>query len=335
MRAIARVMMSVWVLSGAGAASAAEPGNLWQVETSMEMPGMKMPARSQQICTPVNAEGPEGLSGNDDKCTMSNVRRSPGKFSWDVTCPEGSGTGEMVYQGRDAYTSTMTMTTDGRTMKMVARGKRVGNCDASQMKKEIAALQAQAESQTNQGMAQACSSMVDALMPANLQNYQCAPKYKTQLCAKFQTKAGFAEVAARPSTGQAALDSGTLPEVARFCGVDGEAMRSKLCGEASRSEDLDFLGKSCPVQGRVIAQRECAGRGFTSPPAERYRDFCGHYARSLMQGDDAGTGGAPAEAGGAGGASGAGATGSGTSGSGAPGQAVEEGAKKLKGLLGF
>ncbi|MFO0689528.1 MAG: DUF3617 family protein [Myxococcota bacterium] len=289
---------------------------------------MKMPPRSQQVCTPVRAEGPEALSGGDDRCQMTNVKRSASRFSWDVTCPDGSGTGEMVYEGRDAYTSTMTMTAEGRTMKMVTRGKRIGDCDASQMKKQVAAVQAQA----NQGMEQMCAGMVDALLPGNLQTYQCAPKYKSQLCGKFQTKAGFAEVASRQVTGQAVLDSGTLPEVSRFCGVDGEAMRSKLCGEASRSEDLAFLGKTCPDQGRVIAQRECAGRSFSSPPAERYREFCNDYARAQMQGDSAGdsappsAGATPAEAG---------APSSGSPGSGVPGQAVQEGAKKLKGLLGF
>jgi len=317
-----RSIAMTWILLCAGAAMAAEPGHLWQVDTTMEMSGMKMPGQSHQVCAPVDAEGPETLSGGDDKCKMSNVRRSPGKFSWDVTCPDGSGSGEMIYQGRDAYTATMTMMADGRTMKMVTQGKRMGDCDASQMKKQVAAVQAQA----NQGMAQACAGMVDALLPGNLQTYDCAPKYKTELCAKFQTKAGFSEVASRQATGQPMLDSGTLPEVARFCGVDGEAMRTKLCSEANRSQDLDFLGKSCPGERQAIAQRECAGRGFTSPPAERYRDFCGNYARTEMQGAGDGDASAP---GASGGASGTGAP------VGDPGQAVQEGAKKLKGLLGF
>jgi hypothetical protein len=303
----------VGILLAAGTAWGATPGNLWQLETNMEMTGMKMPGQNRQICAPVNAEGPEALSGNDSECTMSNVRRSPGKFSWDVRCPNGSGSGEMIYQGADSYTSTMTMTADGQTMKMVTRGKKIGACDAGQAKKQIAA----AEAQGNQAMAQMCASLVDGLMPGNLQTYNCEPKYKDELCRRFSTKAGFGEVASRQRTGQPALDSGMLPEVSRFCGVDGEAMRVRLCGEASENEDLDFLGKSCPEQGRVIAQRECAGRGFTSPPAPRYRDFCGQYARSAMQGEsEAGQSGAAPS-------------------SGTPGKAVQEGAKKLKGLLGF
>ncbi|MBY0398761.1 DUF3617 domain-containing protein [Myxococcota bacterium] len=322
-----RTIAVALILLSAATASAAEPGDLWQVETSMEMAGMKMPSQSQQVCTPLKSEGPEALSGEDDRCTMSIVRRSGNKFSWEVACPDGSGSGEMIYQGRDAYTSTMTMTAEGRTMKMMTRGKRIGDCDASQIKKQVAAAQAQG----SQGMEQMCSAMVDALLPANLQTYQCKPEYKTQLCSKFQTKAGFAEVASRQAAGQAALGAGSLPEVSRFCGVDGEAMRTKLCGEASRSEDLAFLGKSCPDEAKRIAQRECAGRSFTSPAAVRYRDFCSEFARARMQGDSGDAAGlrgvtGPAESG---------APESETPGTNVPGRAVEEGAKKLKGLLGF
>lgn len=302
------------VLVISGVAQAAEPGNLWQVDTSMEMAGMKMPGRNQQVCTPVAAEGPEAMAGGDSECTMSNVQRSAGKFSYDVTCPQGSGSGEMIYQGRDSYTMTMNMTSDGQTMKMVTHGKRLGDCDASVVKKQVAAAQAQATA----GMAQACNSMVDSLMPGNLETYQCEAKYKDQLCRKFQTKEGFGTVAARPTTGQAALDAGTLPEVARACGVDATALRTRFCSEASRSEDLEFLGANCPAQAQVVAQRECAGRSFSSPAAPKYQGFCGTYARAMMQGGaggDEASGAAPATS--------------------PPTEAIQEGAKRLKGMLGF
>ena len=303
-------------------AAAAEPGNLWQVETSMEMPGMKMPGRSQQVCAPVASEGPEVLAGGDSECTMSNVKRSAGKFSYDVTCPQGSGSGEMTYQGKDSYTSKMTMSADGQTMTMVTHGKRVGACDASQMKKQVA----QAQAQGNAGMAQMCASMVDTLMPGNLQTYRCDPKYKKALCTKFSTKEGFATVAPRQPVGQPALDTGTLAEVAKFCGADANALRSRFCADAKRSDDLVFLGANCPAESSAIAQRECAGRSFTSPPAPKYNEFCGTYARAKMQHRSAGEAAqAP------------------SSDDAAPtsppvnpaGEAVQEGAKKLKGLLGF
>jgi hypothetical protein len=308
------IVVAFVLISVAASAGAAEPGNLWQIETSMEMPGMKMPAQSQQVCAPVSAEGPEAMAGEDSECEMTNIRRTPGKFSYDVRCPQGSGTGEMIYEGQDRYTSRMTMTAEGRTMTMVTRGQKVGACDAGAVKKQVEAAQAQAAA----GMEQACASMVETMMPANLETYQCAPRYKQKLCRKLETKAGFAEVAPRQPMGNPALDSATLPEVARFCGVDAEGLRARLCGEANRSEDLEFLGSSCPAEAQVIAQRECAGRSFTTPPAARYRDFCGQYARAMMQG------GSEEET-----TSSPDATGE------AAGEAVREGAKRLKGMLGF
>jgi len=294
---------------------AQEPGNLWEVTTSMEGAGMTMPAQTQQVCAPVNAEGPEAMAGGDNQCQMTDIRRSPGKFSYKVQCPQGSGTGEMTYQGNDSYTQVMTMTMEGTTMKMSTRGKRVGSCDASQVKKQIAAIQSQAAA----GMAQACGGVVQQMLPAQLQSLECDAKYKTQLCERFGTKDGYRAVAARQPMGEPMMDSGTLPEVAKYCGVQAEQVRERLCNQANSSGDLDFLGAQCPALAQPIAQRECAGRGFTTPPAEKYRDFCSNYAREMMDG--------------------------GANGAAAPAPAsppakpsaddvLKEGAKRLKGLFG-
>lgn len=265
---------------------AQEPGNLWEVTTSMEASGMKMPARTQQICTPVNVEGPEAMAGEDNRCQMTDIQRSPGRFSYKVKCPEGSGSGEMTYQGKDSYTQDMTMTMDGDTMKMSTKGKRIGSCDASKMKKQVAAIQAQSAAQIEQ----VCAAAPAQMLPTQLDNLNCDPKYKKQLCDRLGTKQGFSTVAARQPMGEPTMDSGTLPAVAKYCGVQAEAIRERLCTEASKSEDLAFIGGQCPVLAQPIAQRECAGRSFSTPPAEKYREFCNTYAQAMMQGssgDDA------------------------------------------------
>jgi hypothetical protein len=51
---------------------------------------------------------------------------------------------------------------------------------------------------------------------------------------------------------------------------------------ADKNESLVFLARQCPVQAQPIAQRECAGRGYTTPPAAKYRDFCSNYAGKLL-----------------------------------------------------
>lgn len=271
----------------ASAVGAEEPGNLWEVTTSMEGGGMKMPGQTQQVCAPVTAEGPEAMSGGDNRCQMSDIQRSPGKFTYKVQCPDGSGTGEMTYQGRDSYTQVMTMTMDGETMKMSMQGKRIGTCDASKVKKQMAAIQAQGAA----AMAQACGSLVEQMMPGQLASMECDPKYKKQICDRLGTKDGFRLAASRQPMGEPVMDSGTLPEVAKSCGVQAEQVRERLCNDASKSDDLDFIGAQCPALAQPIAQRECAGRGFTTPPAEKYRDFCSNYASELMDGgaSEAGT----------------------------------------------
>lgn len=307
----------------ASAARAVEPGNLWEVTTAMEGGGMSMPGRTQEVCTPVNAEGPEAMSPGDDRCQMTDIQRSPGKFTYKVQCPEGSGNGVMTYQGRDNYSQVLTMTMDGQTMKMSTQGKRIGDCDASKVKKQMAAIQAQSAA----GMAQACGSVLEQMLPAQLDSLECEPKYRKQLCERFQTKAGFSLVASRPPMGNAMMDSGTLPEVAKFCGVQAEPVRTRLCNDANRSEDLDFLGAQCPALAQPIAQRECAGRDFTTPPAEKYRDFCSNYARGMMGGGTAGSGDdadTPPTA----------ATPAGPAAKPTAEDMMKEGAKRLKGLFG-
>lgn len=277
MRSLFAVLVLAVLASSAGAE---EPGNLWEVTTSMEGAGMKMPGQTQQVCAPVNAEGPEAMSAEDNRCQMTDIRRSPGKFSYKVQCPDGSGTGEMTYQGKDSYTQVMTMTMDGETMKMSTQGRRIGPCDASKVKKQIAGIQAQAAA----GMAQACGSLVEQMMPGQLASMECDPKYKKQLCDRFGTRDGFRMAASRQPMGEPMMDSGTLPEVAKYCGVQAEQVRERLCNDANKAGDLDFIGAQCPALAQPIAQRECAGRGFTTPPAEKYRDFCSNYARGMMDG---------------------------------------------------
>ncbi|MBL8200862.1 MAG: DUF3617 family protein [Chromatiales bacterium] len=301
----------------ASPALAQEPGNLWEVTTSMEGGGMTMPGRTQQVCAPVNAEGPEAMASEDNRCQMTDVRRSPGRFSYKVQCPDGSGTGEMTYQGNDSYTQVTTMTMDGTTMKMSTKGKRIGSCDASKVKKQIAGMQAQAAA----GMAQACGSTVEQLLPGQLAGLDCDPKYRKQLCDRFGTRDGYRLVASRQPMGEPIMDSGTLPEVAKYCGVQAEQVRERLCSDANRAEDLDFIGAQCPALAQPIAQSECAGRGFTTPPADKYRDFCSNYARGMM---DGGAGDAAANH----------ATPAAPDAKPSADDVLKEGAKRLKGLFG-
>ena len=313
-----RVLIAAFFLI-ATPAFAQEPGNLWDITTSMEMDGMKMPGGKQQVCTPVDAEGPDAMASKDDECTVTDIQASPGRYSYKMQCPDGSGTGLMTYRGKDSFTSDVTMVMDGETMKMVTTGKRVGTCDAGALKKKAA----KAEADMAAFKEKSCSELPELMMPAAIDYAQCDARYKQQLCDRLATREGFQTVAVRKPTGDATSDSGTLPEVSKYCGVQSEPIRKRLCAEADKAhteDNLQFIGDTCPAESQVIAQRECAGRGYTTPPAEKYRGFCNSYARGMMDG------GLDAAA-----AKGAEATPA------APPTATDtlkEGAKRLKGLFG-
>lgn len=276
-----RLQFAVLLLIAAPAAfSQAQPGTNWDITTSMEMEGMKLPGQKQQVCVPANAEGPDAMSGDDKRCKMSDMKSSPGRYSYKVSCPDGSGTGEMIYHDKDNYTSKMTITADGETMVIVSKGKRAGACDAGKQNKQVAAAQAQADAM----MKQSCSTLADALLPASLDTNKCANKDKQRLCNKLNTQDGYRLASERQPSGDPTLDSGLLPAVEKYCGVAAGSTLQRLCDDANRAEDLGFLGAQCPALAAPIAQRECAGRSYSTPPAEKYRDFCNIYAREIMQG---------------------------------------------------
>lgn len=283
-----RLYFSVLLLIAAPAVFAqAEPGHSWDISSSMEMGGMKMPGQKQQVCISDKTEGPDATSGDDKRCTVSDVKSSPGRYSYKVSCPDGSGTGEMIYHGKDSYTSKMTLVADGETMVMVSEGKRGGTCDASQPNKQMAAIQAKVDA----AVQQSCGDIANAVMPGALDTNKCAPKYKQQLCATLNTQDGYSVVSARQVSGDPKSDSDTLPAVEKYCGVAAGSTLQQLCDDANRREDLKFLGAQCPALAAPIAQRECAGRSFSTPPAAKYQEFCNTYARAMMQGGDTGQSG--------------------------------------------
>lgn len=281
-----------------------QSGHRWDITSSMEMEGMKLPGQKQQVCVPVDAEGPDAMSGDDKRCQVSDIKSSPGRYSYKVTCPDGSGAGEMIYHNKDSYTSKMTITADGETMVIVTEGKRTGSCDAGAPNKQFAAAQAQASA----GMKQSCAALADALLPAGLDTNKCSAEDKQQLCNKLNTQAGYQLASERQPSGDPMLDSGLLPAVEKYCGVAAGSTLVRLCDEANQHEDLDFLGAQCPALAVPIAQRECAGRSYSTPPAEKYRAFCNSYASDMMQG---GSGVVPKTQ-----------------------DVLKEGAKRLKGLFG-
>ncbi|WP_280150807.1 DUF3617 family protein [Piscinibacter sp. XHJ-5] len=276
------------VLSNAQAAP--EPGDLWEDTVEMEMSGlpagMAQRAQTHRRCSPRQMETPP-MADQSGRCEMFDLRRSADGMAWKMRC-EGnvSGAGEIRYEGRDRYRGAWTVDAGGRTMAMKMSGQRVGECDASEARRQLAAMKqqaAQAQHQLADAHAIQCKSAVDTLMAPSLRADSplgCEPKYKAEFCRKLQSPDGFAIVAGRPAATVAGLPSGDLKEGAELCGANAEEISARICGNAEQQEALDVLAAGCVSRGyaRALVVRECAGRSFSSPPAEKYRQFCASAA---------------------------------------------------------
>jgi hypothetical protein len=67
-----------------------------------------------------------------------------------------------------------------------------------------------------------------------------------------------------------------------YCGKDLAKIRQDLCPQALQDDNAAYVAKHCPAETRALAQRECAGRSYTSVPA-KYRSVCAQYARANLE----------------------------------------------------
>jgi hypothetical protein len=171
---------------------------------------------------------------------------------------------------------------------MHLNGRRVGDCDAAEQRRQIDKIKAdaaKAQAQSEQYREQMCANAVDTMLYAQLRpesGLNCDAKYKANFCKRYVTEEGYSTLAGRSTQPFPPSTEPPLEEAGNVCGTKSEDVRAKLCTNALKNESFVFLARQCPEAAQPIAQRECAGRGYTSPPAEKYREFCGNYAGKLL-----------------------------------------------------
>lgn len=283
------VFASAIALSAAGGAAAEKvPGDLWESTVQMSVEGMEsmaMPPMTQQFCAPKGEEWTEPPGAmQDENCEAVEWRMSGSKATWSIRCKDGTtGTGEMTFEGGSAYRGTMTIVSSEGTMTMKMSGKRLGDCDYGETKRQIAAMERQAEQASadhNEAVARMCREAaagvaIDMFLPPA--SMCSSPEDKAALCAALETEKGFAGVAGRPPQ-----ESPQLAKASEFCGVDTEEVRKRVCANALSSRSYKFLTEQCPAESKGLAQSECAGRKFTAIPDADLRGFCMTYAAEAM-----------------------------------------------------
>ena len=122
----------VWALPATAPASDTMKPGLWEITTSMEMPGMPFqpPPNTVRHCYTAQ-EVKEQPVPRDEQCKVTDLKNSGSKTSWKFVCTgeaASKGEGEITYQGDSAYEGRTRMQTQGMTMTTKYRGKRIGEC---------------------------------------------------------------------------------------------------------------------------------------------------------------------------------------------------------------
>lgn len=293
-RPLVAALLAVLAVPALAAKPGTEPGVYWDVTMEMQMMGFSMPATTTKMCMPKAAwNQPPKAGDGDDNCQITEVKRSGSSMTWKTKCKDGtSGTGEMTY-GSDSFKGTTIMNTQGQTVRMAMKGKKVGgDCDANEqqrqaeeMKEQLGAQQAERERMTEEGCADSVREMsVGSFYPISPGGpVMCASK-TGEFCRRLETREGF--VAFRRGNGY----DEARGQAEKVCKRRLQDVEAKLCAESAKEQAkgrklqgdaVEFVFASCPDQAKVIAKTECAGRSYTGMP-EAQREFCTRYAREQL-----------------------------------------------------
>ena len=133
MKKIVITLLSALALPAVSFAAETMREGYWELVTSMEMPGMPMqmePSKIKHCYTKEDVKDQKKTIATDKNCTVTDFKQSGSKFTWRMKCTgESAGvfSGETVFKS-DSYDSTMKMQTEGQTMNMKVKARRLGNC---------------------------------------------------------------------------------------------------------------------------------------------------------------------------------------------------------------
>jgi hypothetical protein len=101
---------------------------LWEITTTVDMPGMPSKSFTQTSCLTKEKAVPQTAESG---CTIKDMKTQGNTITWTVVCKEGTSTGKVTYSGTtmEGFTET-TVKTNGNTMTIKSRmkGKRIGPC---------------------------------------------------------------------------------------------------------------------------------------------------------------------------------------------------------------
>jgi hypothetical protein len=127
---------SIWIIvavvfvffTGISFAAPNMEDGLWEITTTVDMPGMPSKSFTHTTCLTKEKAVPQTAESG---CTIKDMKTQGNTVTWTVVCREGTSTGKVTYAGTtmDGVIET-TMKTGGQTMTMKStmKAKRIGPC---------------------------------------------------------------------------------------------------------------------------------------------------------------------------------------------------------------
>ena len=254
------------------AALAANDGELWEVTSQMNIPGMPagMGGSTSQICRGGDPKEEVTKRRDMSDCKITDVKQSGTRFTLTASCPRGPVTIDQTYNAaRTEYKGTITMSDRGQQMVMNTSGRKVGTCDVAQFKSEREDKAAKAKAQSEAQVAAMNKNMAETKAKSAQQSITACNAAVTAMDAsKFppclQPGSAYAKSASCtdprmaeynfPADARAACD----PKKAEYCrNIQTESGFARAVA-ADRRSSVDGA-EVCGLQKVSLQQKLCQG----------------------------------------------------------------------------
>ena len=134
---IAAIMLCVALFAPAVAfaAGATMKEGLWEITSTMEMPGMPFqpPPSTYSHCYTREdlKDDAQVVPRQQGDCRVTDMKRAGARVTWKVVCTgdnKGTGTGEILFKGDSAYEGSMKFVMQEMSMTSHYTARRVGAC---------------------------------------------------------------------------------------------------------------------------------------------------------------------------------------------------------------
>jgi len=137
LRIISAVLLGTCIFPGmVAAAGGGMKDGLWEITTSMDMPGMPYQPPPMKVTHCYTKEDVKDdrkvVPKQQGDCKILDMKHSGNRMTWKMVCSgrnKGTGEGEFIYRGDSAYEGTMKMDMEGMTMTSRYKAKRIGACE--------------------------------------------------------------------------------------------------------------------------------------------------------------------------------------------------------------